>query len=254
MLPLLFRPGFVCREFLAGRRAHYLPPFRLYLFASVLFFLVVKLVHVQGHEAPFRIDSPQTAAQTSEGLGVQVTALPESTKPEDVMNLELPFISAERNAEISQRLEDILRHRPMELVRAIENNLPTTMFFLLPVLALVLKILYAFSGRYYLEHLIYVLYSQSFVFFLLLIAFLLKQGGGVLAEAHPSWASVHALIHTLVVACYWWIAVYLLLMQRRVYGQGWAMTTVKFGAAAVAYFFLIIVTLAAAAIMSIVNL
>src|SRR5262245_28998138 len=37
---LLFRPGFLTREFIAGRRVRYLPPLRLYLVLSVLFFLI----------------------------------------------------------------------------------------------------------------------------------------------------------------------------------------------------------------------
>ena len=37
---LLTRPGLLTREFLEGRRARYLPPFRLYLVISVVFFLV----------------------------------------------------------------------------------------------------------------------------------------------------------------------------------------------------------------------
>ena len=40
---LLARPGFLTREFFAGRRVRYLPPFRLYLVISVVFFLVVGL-------------------------------------------------------------------------------------------------------------------------------------------------------------------------------------------------------------------
>src|ERR1700681_4951621 len=38
---LLFRPGYLTREFLAGRRARYLPPVRLYLVLSVAFFIWV---------------------------------------------------------------------------------------------------------------------------------------------------------------------------------------------------------------------
>jgi hypothetical protein len=38
---LLSRPGFLTKEFFAGRRVSYLPPFRLYLVISVVFFLVV---------------------------------------------------------------------------------------------------------------------------------------------------------------------------------------------------------------------
>ena len=37
--PLLFRPGFLTQQFLQGRRASYLPPFRLYIVVSLLFFL-----------------------------------------------------------------------------------------------------------------------------------------------------------------------------------------------------------------------
>ena len=39
--PLMFRPGHITRQYLSGVRARYVMPFRLYLTASVLFFLVV---------------------------------------------------------------------------------------------------------------------------------------------------------------------------------------------------------------------
>ena len=42
---LLFRPGFLTREFLDGRRARYLPPVRLYLVLSVLFFMWASVTH-----------------------------------------------------------------------------------------------------------------------------------------------------------------------------------------------------------------
>lgn len=38
---LLLRPGRITRAFLKGRRARYLPPFRLYIIASLVFFLLV---------------------------------------------------------------------------------------------------------------------------------------------------------------------------------------------------------------------
>ncbi|MEQ8206845.1 MAG: DUF4286 family protein, partial [Woeseia sp.] len=40
MLQLAFRPGRLTREYLQGRRARYMPPFRTYLVLSLLFFLV----------------------------------------------------------------------------------------------------------------------------------------------------------------------------------------------------------------------
>ena len=35
--PLLLRPGLLTREYLAGRRARYAPPLRLFLLATLLF-------------------------------------------------------------------------------------------------------------------------------------------------------------------------------------------------------------------------
>jgi Protein of unknown function (DUF3667) len=40
LVPLLARPGQLTRDYLEGRRARYMPPFRMYLVLSVLFFVV----------------------------------------------------------------------------------------------------------------------------------------------------------------------------------------------------------------------
>ncbi|MCZ6560332.1 MAG: DUF4286 family protein [Gammaproteobacteria bacterium] len=41
--PLMFRPGLLTSDYLAGRRARYMPPFRMYLVLSIIFFLVWSL-------------------------------------------------------------------------------------------------------------------------------------------------------------------------------------------------------------------
>ncbi len=40
LVPLIFRPGRLTRDYLLGRRARFMPPFRTYLVLSVVFFLV----------------------------------------------------------------------------------------------------------------------------------------------------------------------------------------------------------------------
>ncbi len=40
LVPLLVRPGRLTREYLQGRRARYMPPFRMYLVLSLIFFVV----------------------------------------------------------------------------------------------------------------------------------------------------------------------------------------------------------------------
>jgi hypothetical protein len=51
---LLARPGYLTRQFFDGKRVRYLPPFRLYLVISVLFFVVVGLP--EGAVVNFEVD------------------------------------------------------------------------------------------------------------------------------------------------------------------------------------------------------
>src|SRR5579883_640995 len=67
IVPLLIRPGFLTREFLAGRRVRYLPPVRLYLVLSVLFFLIAAIV-------PQRPGAPQGLV-TRNGSQIVLTPL-----------------------------------------------------------------------------------------------------------------------------------------------------------------------------------
>lgn len=49
--PLLFKPGFLTSEFNIGRRVRYITPIRLYIFISIIFFLIIQWVapeHAQG--------------------------------------------------------------------------------------------------------------------------------------------------------------------------------------------------------------
>ncbi|MBL7742491.1 MAG: DUF3667 domain-containing protein [Chitinophagaceae bacterium] len=60
---LLFRPGFLPKEYINGRRASYLNPIRMYVFTSALFFLI--FFAISGPENAFRItnDEPYTRAE-----------------------------------------------------------------------------------------------------------------------------------------------------------------------------------------------
>jgi hypothetical protein len=51
---LWFKPGKLTQEFVAGRRAAYLPPFRLYLVLSIIFFLVASFSHPRTNVAELK--------------------------------------------------------------------------------------------------------------------------------------------------------------------------------------------------------
>jgi hypothetical protein len=109
---------------------------------------------------------------------------------------------------------------------------PSALFLLLPVFALLLHLFYATSGRGYLEHLVVALYSHAFLLLVLLATFLLSMLQGVIGAAQP--------LAVLAITGLWiWVPVYLLLMQRRVYREHWAITVLKYAVIGIAYQFLI---------------
>jgi uncharacterized protein DUF3667 len=63
LLYLLIRPGFLTREFFEGRRVRYLPPFRLYLVISVVFFIVIGLGGDESKDVEIvKLDTPEEVA------------------------------------------------------------------------------------------------------------------------------------------------------------------------------------------------
>jgi hypothetical protein len=50
IIPLLFRPGYIAKEFVKGRRLQYLHPGQMYLFVTVIFFFVFNFYVREGRE------------------------------------------------------------------------------------------------------------------------------------------------------------------------------------------------------------
>jgi uncharacterized protein DUF3667 len=78
---LLARPGLLTREFLDGRRARYLPPFRLYIVISLVFFLVGMPGHVnvKPQEPSETLDS-KTLLEQAHQVEAADSAIPESIR------------------------------------------------------------------------------------------------------------------------------------------------------------------------------
>ena len=117
-----------------------------------------------------------------------------------------------------------INESPDEFVRMFLGAVPGALFLMVPVFALFLRVLYLRTRRGYLEHLVVALYSHAFMVAALLLMFLLV---GV-----TSWAGDGGIVATLAgvlngVAMIG-IPVYLFWMQKRVYRQGWLVTTLKY--------------------------
>lgn len=122
--------------------------------------------------------------------------------------------------------------------------LPQTMFVLMPLFALLLKLTYVFKRRLYMEHLIVALHSHAMIFLSVLLMMLVTLLRGWLVP-HAGWIATP--LSVIIWALLIWVPVYLLIMQKRIYRQGWAMTTVKYLFVGWCYLWLISIALVFAA-------
>ncbi len=139
---------------------------------------------------------------------------------------------------------------PKPLIVGAIGTLPQTLFVLMPVFALMLKIFYIFKRRLYMEHMIVALHSHAFIFqslFLIVLVAMAKEWAmGTTGAA--MWLATP--LNWMLFAMGWWVPIYLLIMQKRVYRQGWTMTLVKYAMIGFGYTILIGFCAAAAFLVS----
>lgn len=119
-------------------------------------------------------------------------------------------------------------------VQAMMASAPSALFLLVPVFAVLLKIAYLFTRRVYLEHLVVALYSHVFLLIMLTLAFVLSAVNSWVASTAAS-----TLLSTAFALVLAWMPVYLLLMQKRVYGQAWWLTVLKYLVVGFIYFMML---------------
>jgi hypothetical protein len=113
-------------------------------------------------------------------------------------------------------------------LRALIQNLAPMVLCCIPLFALVLKILYVFKRRYYIEHLIFALHTHAFVFLSTVVIIGL---GFLLAWKAP--APFTPLVCTLLGFT---VLIQLQIAIRKVYRQNWFATLFKFVLGSVIYF------------------
>ena len=237
---LVLRPGELSTEFSRNRRANYSSPIRLYLFFSLLFFFVLSVTTKP--ESPTEEDRiVQFNAKKAEA--VDPTALKEVLSPQRrekvdeilsrqsypgtrTMAYGLAAWADRRQAGLTNVERFYLSqgvdwlHTPRLAAERLENNLPITMFFMLPVFALLLALFYRKKRRFYVEHLVFSIHVHVVVFAVFTVLALVPDAmiGGILDQA-------------LLLA----LAVYNILALLRYYGDGAVLTTMKWGFLTVSY-------------------
>jgi len=324
LIPLFFQPGRLSMEYIAGRRARYVNPLRLYIILSVLFFISVTVLTnsdnnftvTDSNGVNVRVRSSDDAtgenekavvdpvveqrqvvdilkAKQAEGLPITDEAIaeaeaivtdleqnPEKSKQlktgkndDDELDVVLDngeqwdvdknpmqfsgIFDAETTHELNQflwamriKLEKTLKEDPSKLMDEFLNRVPQLMFILLPIFALLLKITYILKKRYYMEHIIVALHSHCFIFFSLIILLLLSNLHDVITD--PPW--LVDLLQYAAIATGIWIPINIFITQKRIYAQGYIMTSLKYIFVGMSYIVLLSFTAASAFVLGLATL
>jgi hypothetical protein len=181
------------------------------------------------------------------------------SKPWDAQKnpIAIGWLPSAANAELNARAgraKEALRHArddPKPLIEAFFGAIPPATFVLMPLFALLLKFMFLFKRRLYMEHLLTALHSHAFIFLSLLMISLSLILRDSLADGR---AWLKGGIDWLVLAMAWWVPIHLLLAQKRIYGQGWIATLFKFAVIGVAYVVLLSLGLALAIVLGLFSL
>src|ERR1700733_2617930 len=123
---LWFKPGKLTEEFVAGRRVAYLPPFRLYLIVSVLFFLTASFMPanftVLNFDDATKPAAPPASASTSKSSNGQKTI-------NTCQNIDWQFADHPAwNPRIKQACEGMLRDNGGDFLHVAISTMSKAMF------------------------------------------------------------------------------------------------------------------------------
>lgn len=231
---LLLRPGRLPLDYNAGRRERHYHPARLYVFISFVFFLLNGIlpdadnkrggvVYTDQNTSDFKVEDFDTAVGQYKTRD-QYDSAQRALAPEDRDGFWMRLIR-EREIEINQRYKGKGQEFYAAFGEHYTANVPKIFFLLLPLFALLLKVLYIRKDYFYSEHLVFSIYYYNF-FFLAGSIFLV-------IELIPYVKFLNVLLS-------FWFVIYLLLAMKRVYQQGWWKTILKFGTFMLVFCFFII--------------
>lgn len=254
---LFLRPGQLTREYMSGRIARYIPPFRLYLVASVAFFVVLSMlpelrdplantgitrettvtignggVGTAGRESlrplPPTPVGPRADVASSSGGGSaaqpRIVAPPVPPRPPErnsfLKGIEFRTGNAQLDSTLNERLDHFRHMDPRDASRQlIRGYLDHVPQMMFIMLPLFAALL---KALYWRSRRFYV---EHFVFALHLHAFAFLTYLAMIAVRWPP----------LVAVLWMWMFVYLYVALKRVYRQGWVTTGIKYGVLGVSY-------------------
>jgi hypothetical protein len=210
----LVRPGFLTQEYVNGRRAHYLPPVRVYLIVSVIYFVIAAA-------AP-NLDRERELVEVADSGGIRVSMAG------SVGNLEMTederrelLAQAERSPWYIKPLLQAVAQDPDAFRARVFTIMPRVFFGLVPVFAAIVHLFY--RRRHFPTSLVFALHIHVFAFAIFSVSEAMK------------FTRMELLAAAVGVIMLVWLVTYALRSLRAVFGGSWPATLARATGIAIAY-------------------
>jgi len=196
LFPFFFKPGFLSQEYFKGKRKKYVPPMRMYLFFSVVFFFLAQYsgnLHDKQENEKKEIKNINQSAISFNGLFNNEEVFTIDTLSTDSIDetITLGGLSKENREKIKQDVENdttvsegikniiiggLNASEKKELFRSrFLKYISYVLFLLMPLFASLLALTLWKSRKLYVHHLIFSINFHSFVFglssFIIILSF-----------------------------------------------------------------------------------
>lgn len=247
---LLTKPAYLCQEYFNGRRTRYSPPLRLFLVISVSFFLLVSLyTSIRSIEGVLSANGEENSEAVSAPTDELVLLSIEGDTDDDGENglesilsfvdgINLPFFDEQTNINLRSAMSaqaetnlNLLVEDPAAFTRGYLEYITVFILLMIPLLALLQKLIYIRSGHFYVEHLVLTLHNHAF---LILIVFFTSLTDMVVEGQIPIISSLFGYLGT---ALYIWLWIYLFLSLKNYFQQGYGLTLLKYLTTSILYAF-----------------
>jgi hypothetical protein len=208
----LLRPGQLTEDYVSGRRAHYLPPVRVYLAVSVLYFVIAAAT-------PATIGDEGREVRAG-GVRIEVSGASSDRVLSDEERAELRAQLAGAPRLLQPMLQGMLDD-PAAFRSRVFVTMPRVLFAMLPVSAAIVSLFY--RGRTFPTALVFAVHVHSFVFVALALAELAKFTNSVAIVLAAGALAMLAVV------------VYALMASRRVFGGSWLAVAGKTAAIGLCY-------------------
>lgn len=227
---LFTRPAFLSNAYLDGQRFRYTPPLRLFLAISIIFFVVLTTQNALENLSAALNEAQATQAGEAPATSNDDEPFIQGEFDEEdlegiyelIEQINLPFLSAQANDNLHAVMREQARENYEDLVSdpagTLSNLLEYITVFMLtmmPLMALIQKVLFFPSGRLYIEHIVLTLHNTAFVILVFLLSTLLEV---VVARDVFLLSGTADVLDSLIML---WAPIYLLLSLKFFFGWGW---------------------------------